>query len=538
MIFVFICIYFEISIITSIFDNSCIYSISNDKELELKLKYTYYDKNQSINDIIVLWQNFFDLNRKNLNNDSHENNYSIFELVDILSSNYKKNYYNNEININEFETKLMKNIIAIKSNKIIGSTIRANSSKFVIYYCINKNSMQIYYYHFDTENNCDYWLSVDVTLKGINMNVALYKSTIIQPYTQIDNFRLKSTIYVSLSDLLTLKTEQATNLKVTFVLKHDYTFLNNEIVHCVHLKDDKFHKEGCYLLEITTKSIKCECNHNSSYAILLGVSTIKAMDASVAQISSITSSITIIFMIILIVYKISNSFNGLKNSYIIISLCISIILLHLSFILSNFMNLFSDWCSIMSLITQIMFNIMFSTKLLLAIFYTVKVCSIFNSFDLKLLIAFQFALYILVTVPSIVLFYQFPPQKPYRSCFAYGVRLYFGNLVVVMLITSMNLILVIYSLIIVSKISNIESTRKRMNKLKFVFILSIMYGIPWLFGFVVIGYKNIVIEWIFVAIIFLQGPILLYNQMLSKYFKEIYTKINNSISNITNKTHQ
>ncbi|XP_026106091.1 adhesion G protein-coupled receptor E3-like [Carassius auratus] len=199
----------------------------------------------------------------------------------------------------------------------------------------------------DTTNS-----SVDIDLIGIAKNntegsaaVAFMSYVTMENLLKPDFFNTSNdTIKTMMSTVISATLPKTTNTKLTkpvnFILKHIREFDPNGSLSCVYWNISEWIVDGCSVLETNSSYTVCSCDHLSTFALIMQTSRPPESHPLLELLNLVCVIVGLVFFSLALLTFALCQWNPGVNNVARINICISLLLAHLLFLLTQqFLNL-------------------------------------------------------------------------------------------------------------------------------------------------------------------------------------------------------
>jgi hypothetical protein len=317
----------------------------------------------------------------------------------------------------------------------------------------------------------------------------------------------------------------------------------NQNLSCVFWDEDindirgGWSTEGCVLVRETEDVVVCECDHLTSFSMLLDVLPAKPVDPILppeflASVTYIGCSLSVIALIITVVtYLGDKKLRGHLHRQLLISLCFALLGLYITFIITNAVSSYPDIlpsirpiCGLLSALLHYFFLVTFLAMAAIAINLYRKLVVVFNA-DIPSYL--PIAILICWVVPIFIVGFSIAPHYQYYTgevipgetiayCRAQSWPFYFGLILPFGVIYIFNIALFVIILGSLIRRPNVQKEAQKAGQLKrlkenfWVSVgLFVLFGVSWVFGMLATAglpnYIRIGFDVIFTILASLQG---------------------------------
>ncbi|XP_051762967.1 adhesion G protein-coupled receptor E3-like [Ctenopharyngodon idella] len=397
----------------------------------------------------------------------------------------------------------------------------------------------------DTTNS-----SVDIDLIGIakNNNETRSAAVTFMSYSTMENLlkpdffnTSNDTVKTMMSTVISATLPKTTNTKLTkpvnFTLKHIREFDPNGSLSCVYWNISEWIVDGCSVLEINSSYTVCSCVHLSTFALIMQTSRPSESDSQLDLLYLVCVIVGLVFFsLALLTFALCQRRPGVNN-VARINLCISLLLAHLLFLLTQqFLSLIRPHqvlCDVISGVLHFLFLSGFVWMFIEAVllFICVKNLSQISSKKREVLstgflcvIGYTVALVVVAVSVGLV-----PDGYGSEHCWIKRDKGYIWSFLgPVCVIITLNMILFICIVIILnSTLKNLNAEVSQMKQTKTMTFKTlsqfVVLGCSWILGFFTNGRKEL--EIIFLILNSQQGTFIfliycvLNNEVRQKYRK-------------------
>uniref|UniRef100_A0A673GFT6 Mucin-5AC-like n=1 Tax=Sinocyclocheilus rhinocerous TaxID=307959 RepID=A0A673GFT6_9TELE len=190
--------------------------------------------------------------------------------------------------------------------------------------------------------------SVDIDLIGIAKNnnetrsaaVAFMSYNMMEKLLKPDFFNTpKDTIKTMMSTVISATLPKTTNTKLTkpvnFTLKHIREFDPSGSVSCVYWNIREWIVDGCSVLETNSNYTVCSCDHLSTFALIMQTSHPPENDPLLELLNLVCVIVGLVFFSLALLTFVLCQWSPGVNNVARINICISLLLAHLLFLLTQ-----------------------------------------------------------------------------------------------------------------------------------------------------------------------------------------------------------
>ncbi|XP_049325694.1 adhesion G protein-coupled receptor E3-like [Astyanax mexicanus] len=358
-------------------------------------------------------------------------------------------------------------------------------------------------------------------------------------FNTTDNDTVKTMISTVVSATLPKTSDTRLTKPVNFTMKHIEETDPNGTLSCVYWKNTEWVVDGCSLVQTNSTHTVCSCVHLSTFALIMQTKPLAETDIYpfMEMLGTVLVSVGLVFLsLTLLTFTVCRRHLRMNNTPRI-NLCISLLLAHLIFLLTQnlitYIQPLEMLCAVLAGVLHFLFLSAFVWMLIEAVllFISVKNLTKIRSkqkevLGWKCLIIIGYVIPLVVVGVSVGLF---PGGYGSKECWIKMDRDFIWSFVgPVSLILAVNVIIFVIITFnlrsVLAKLNNDNSHIKQTKKLVFkILVQSAILGCPWILGFFTEG--NPVLEMVFLFLNSQQGTfIFLVYCVLNQEVREQYRK--------------
>ncbi|XP_072513061.1 uncharacterized protein [Salminus brasiliensis] len=352
-----------------------------------------------------------------------------------------------------------------------------------------------------------------------------------------------NTVKTMMSTVVSATLPKITNTRLTkpvnFTMKHIEEIEPNATLSCVYWKNTEWVEDGCYLLQTNSSHTVCSSEHLSTFALIMQINppSGEASDSHLDLLSTVLVAVGLMFLsLTLLTFALCRRKLRVNNTPRI-NLCISLLLAHLLFLLTqSFLQYIQPdqlLCAVLAGVLHFLFLSAFVWMFIEAVllFISVKNLTKFRSkqkeiLGWKCLIVIGYIIPLVVVGVSVGLF---PDGYGSEQCWIKTDRnfvwSFLGPVCFILTINVIIFVVVIFTLR--SALARLNSDLSQIKQIKILvfktLVQSAILGCPWILGFVIDGSK--VLEMVFLFLNSQQGTfIFLVYCVLNQEIRQQYRK--------------
>ncbi|XP_017538179.2 adhesion G protein-coupled receptor E3-like isoform X1 [Pygocentrus nattereri] len=219
--------------------------------------------------------------------------------------------------VNNFQNSKNKNDVAA-AKAFLTKTIQLS---------VNNAQMDIDFIQISNNNNG----SAAVAFMSYTNLSSVLKPNLFNP----TNNTMKTMMSTVISATLPRTTNKTLTTPVNFTMKHIEGIDPNGVLSCVYWEDTQWDVDGCVLLQTNSSHTVCSCVHLSTFALIMQTKLADNSDPVIDLIGTIAVSIGLVFLSLALLTFFLCRRNPRVTNTAQINLCISLLLAHLLFLLTQ-----------------------------------------------------------------------------------------------------------------------------------------------------------------------------------------------------------
>ncbi|XP_052401322.1 uncharacterized protein LOC127948716 isoform X4 [Carassius gibelio] len=188
--------------------------------------------------------------------------------------------------------------------------------------------------------------SVDIDLIGISKNnngsaaVAFMSYVMMENLLKPDFFNTSNdTVKTMMSTVISVTLPKTTNTRLTkpvnFTFRHIREFRSSGFLSCVYWNISEWIVDGCSVLKTNSSYTVCSCDHLSTFALIMQTSCTPESDSLVELLNLVCVIVGLVFFSLALLTFALCQWSPLVNNVARINICISLLLAHLLFLLTQ-----------------------------------------------------------------------------------------------------------------------------------------------------------------------------------------------------------
>ncbi|KAG9262766.1 hypothetical protein AMEX_G24624 [Astyanax mexicanus] len=353
-----------------------------------------------------------------------------------------------------------------------------------------------------------------------------------------DQYTVKTMMSTVVSATLPKTNDTRLTKPVNFTMKHIKETDPNGTLSCVYWKNTEWVVDGCYLVQTNSTHTVCSCVHLSTFALIMQTKpSAETSDPLLDLLSTVLVSVGLVFLsLTLLTFAVCRRHLRMNNTPRI-NLCISLLLAHLTFLLTqkfiHYIQPLEMLCAVLAGVLHFLFLSAFVWMLIEAVllFISVKNLTKIRSkqkevLGWKCLIIIGYVIPLVVVGVSVGLF---PGGYGSEQCWIKTERdfvwSFLGPVCAILTINSIIFIAAIFTLrSALARLNRDYSQIKQIKRLVFkILVQSAILGCPWILGFFINDSQ--VLEMVFLFLNSQQGTfIFLVYCVLNQEVRQQYRK--------------
>ncbi|XP_072513060.1 adhesion G protein-coupled receptor E3-like [Salminus brasiliensis] len=373
-------------------------------------------------------------------------------------------------------------------------------------------------------------LEIDLIEISTNNNDSRSAAVAFMSYANMGNMlspnlfnTTNNTVKTMMSTVVSATLPKTTNTRLTkpvnFTMKHIEEIEPNATLSCVYWKNTEWVEDGCYLLQTNSSHTVCSSEHLSTFALIMQINppSGEASDPHLDLLSTVLVAVGLMFLSLTLLTFALCRRNLRVNNTSQINLCISLLLAHLLFLLTqSFLQYIQPdqlLCAVLAGVLHFLFLSAFVWMFIEAVllFISVKNLTKIRSkqkeiLGWKCLIVIGYIIPLVVVGVSVGLF---PDGYGSPQCWIKTDRNFVWSFLgPVCFILTVNVIIFVFIIFTLrSALARLNSDLSQIKQIKVlvfkILVQSAILGCPWILGFFVDGSK--VLEMVFLFLNSQQG---------------------------------
>ncbi|KAI9517250.1 hypothetical protein NQZ68_008509 [Dissostichus eleginoides] len=269
-----------------------------------------------------------------------------------------------------------------------------------------------------------------------------------------------------------------------------------------HTRENKWSEAGCSAKTIQGNSTVCECDHLTSFAVLMSKSDVSTPDLDMITNVGLGVSVCSLLIFLIVEYLVWSAVVKSNLSHFrhtaIVNIAVFLLLGNCSFLASSFPESLSEnWCLVLTICKHLFYLAMFNWMMCMSVMLVHQLIFVFTPLRKRVFMLFSgivgyvFPIFI---VGSSYTYYKYT-EKPYyekKTCWLVFERVLEGSLhafllpVGTVILTNLFSMVVVILTLVKSNVpegSNADDKETAKSILKVVVFLTPVFGLTWIIGF-------------------------------------------------------